>query len=147
MSGITPGLRLSHRSGFGSGTKSLLKISTPLRISLCWQLPRPPLSLVIQSWQEAENFAPAALDPLLAPALPYFSFGAALFRAVPIWLALAHLVDYPWLNSRYILLTTNTYLKADRQEITSSILSKREEASMAIILSTTARSRGFTSFR
>ncbi|MDY3985969.1 hypothetical protein, partial [Dysosmobacter sp.] len=62
-----------------SETESLLKISTPLRISHYWQLLLLPLSLGIPSLQEVESAAPAALDPLLDPTFPYFSPGTASF--------------------------------------------------------------------
>ena len=65
MNGTIPDLRLLHRSVCGSEARSLLRISTPLPISRCWQLQRLPLSLVIQNWLEVEKFVLAALNPKL----------------------------------------------------------------------------------
>lgn len=91
---ITPDSKPPPRNDFGLETESLMKISTPLCTSRCWQLPLLPLSLAIPSLQEVENTTPAALDPLFSPVFPYFSPGTASFRAVPVWPAHANLLHF-----------------------------------------------------
>ena len=80
MNGTIPDLRLPHRSVCGSEARSLLRISTPLPISPCWQLQRRLLSLVIRSLQEAENVPPAALDPLFLLVFPQLQPWRSPFR-------------------------------------------------------------------